>query len=67
MNVPLLSNSVVSGSHDVKGEEEGNVCLLCDNHVDMEFHQCGCKVMCSECVGEHVKRCPSCTTTNIAL
>lgn len=55
------SNLVISDSLDVEEEEEeDDVCALCDNPVDMEFHPCGCKVMCSECAGEQVKRCPAC-------
>lgn len=57
-NVHSLSDSGAPAPPNV--EEEENVCVLCDNPVNMEFHPCGCKVMCSECAMDHVKRCPMC-------
>ena len=67
--VPSSDSSLPVSLNDVQPVKDpipplavgADLCVLCDYNVaDVTFQPCGCKVMCSECVRDRIKRCPSC-------
>ena len=57
------SDDMTSYLPPVEQEPDPNLCCLCDNPINVQFHPCGCKAMCSECEQGRVKKCPTCTVS----